>query len=154
MPYEIISISSRPEIKDRAALWFHEKWGIPLSAYAESMDECLRGESTVPQWYVAVESSRIIGGLGVIENDFHPRRDLAPNLCAVYVEEDCRGHGIAGALLDYACRDMASRGIRTLYLVTDHDSFYERYGWEYLCPVISDGEDEPSRIYVHHTATL
>jgi hypothetical protein len=42
--------------------------------------------------------------------------------------------------------------VHTLYLVTDHDSFYERYGWEYLCPVISDGEDEPSRIYVHHTA--
>ena len=151
MPYEIISISSSPDIKDRAALWFHEKWGIPLSAYTESMDECLRGESTAPQWYVAVADSRIVGGLGVIENDFHPRRDLAPNVCAVYTEEDCRGQGIAGSLLDFACRDMASRGVHTLYLVTDHDSFYERYGWEYLCPVISDGENHPSRIYVHHT---
>lgn len=45
---------------------------------------------------------RIIGGMGVIENDFHDRKDLAPNVCAVYTEEDRRCNGIAGALLNYA----------------------------------------------------
>ena len=28
--------------------------------------------------------------MGVIENDFHDRKDLTPNVCAVYTEEDCR----------------------------------------------------------------
>ena len=64
----------------------------------------------------------------VIENDFHKRKDLTPNVCAVYVEEEYRGQGIAGGLLEYACRDMEKRGIGTLYLATDHTSFYERYG--------------------------
>ncbi len=40
----------------------------------------------------------IVAGLGVIENDFHNRKDLAPNVCAVYTEEDCRCKGIAGKL--------------------------------------------------------
>lgn len=149
MDYAIIRLIDRPEIKRDAAGWFHEKWGIPLEAYTESMDECLRKRSSVPQWYVAVEDDRIIGGLGVIENDFHDRKDLAPNVCAVYVEEDRRCHGVAGALLEYACADMEKNGVDDLYLVTDHTSFYERYGWEFLCMVQGDGEPDMTRMYIH-----
>ncbi len=149
MEYKIIRLTDRPEIKDRAAQWFHEKWGIPLAAYLESMEESLTGENPVPQWYVAVEDGRIIGGMGVIENDFHDRKDLAPNVCAVYTEEDRRSMGVAGALLNYVCADMKEKGIDTLYLLTDHDSFYERYGWEFFCMVQGDGEAEMSRMYVH-----
>ena len=147
--YEILSLRDHPDMRDRAACWFHEKWSVPLSAYRESMAECLRTESPVPQWYLAVEDGRIIGGLGVIENDFHNRKDLSPNVCAVYTEPDCRGRGVAGALLRRVCADMKALGVDTLYLVTDHTSFYERYGWSFLCSVYSDGETEPSRLYVH-----
>ena len=113
------------------------------------MEECLKKENAVPQWYVAVEGERIIGGLGVIANDFHNRKDLTPNVCAVFVEEDKRCNGIAGALLQFVCADMKERGIDTLYLLTDHDSFYERYGWKFFCMVQGDGESNMSRMYVH-----
>ena len=134
----------------RAAAWFHQKWGVPLEAYRESMGECLAGNGPVPQWYLALEGDRIVGGMGVIENDFHDRKDLAPNVCAVYTEEDRRCQGIAGALLELVCRDMKELGIPTLYLVTDHTSFYERYGWEFYCMVQGDGEPELTRLYIHH----
>ena len=149
MNYEIIRLKDRPELKEQAAVWFHEKWGIPLEEYIESMNECLKGEKNIPQWYVAMEKSHIIGGLGVIENDFHDRKDLRPNVCAVYTEENKRCNGIAGKLLDYVCCDMKSKGIDTLYLVTDHTSFYEQYGWEFLCMVKCDGESTASRMYIH-----
>lgn len=68
MNYTILRLVDQPELKERAARWFHEKWNIPLSAYLESMEECLKKENAVPQWYVAVEGERIIGGLGVIAN--------------------------------------------------------------------------------------
>lgn len=149
MNYKIIRLTDKPEIKERAAQWFHEKWNIPLAAYMESMEECLAKKNPVPQWYVAMEDDRIIGGMGVIENDFHDRKDLAPNVCAVYTDEDTRGRGVAGALLNYVCADMKGKGIDTLYLVTDHTSFYERYGWEFLCMVQGDGEPDMSRMYIH-----
>ncbi len=110
----------------------------------------MKGNGTVPQWYLAVAGdTEIIGGLGVIENDFHNRRDLTPNVCAVYTEERWRRRGVAGALLERVCRDMKARGIDALYLLTDHTSFYERYGWEFFCMVQGDGEPELSRMYVH-----
>ncbi len=149
MGVSIIRLADMPEMKEKAAMWFHEKWGIPLAAYLDSMEACLMNKSPVPQWYMAMEGSCIIGGLGVIENDFHNRRDLAPNVCAVYTEENRRCQGVAGSLLQYVCEDMKRKGIHTLYLVTDHTCFYERYGWEFLCMVQGDGEPDMSRMYIH-----
>ena len=150
MDWKILKLREHPELLNRAAQWFHEKWGIPLEAYRESMEACLKGEGPVPQWYATVDGDAIVGGLGVIENDFHDRKDLAPNVCAVYVEEAHRCQGVAGALLNHACADMAGMGVSTLYLLTGHTSFYERYGWQFLCMAQGDGEDEPSRMYVRH----
>ena len=149
MKHIIVKLRDIPSVKEKAAEWFHAKWGVPLRAYRESMEACIAGRTAVPQWYLAMDGERIIGGLGVIENDFHNRKDLTPNVCAVYVEQDKRCQGVAGALLKHACSDMKELGIPTLYLVTDHTEFYERYGWEFLCMVQEDGEKNMARMYVH-----
>ena len=44
---------------------------------------------------------------------------------------------------------MAERGIPTLYLLTDHTGFYERYGWEFYCMARGEGEERLSRMYRH-----
>ena len=88
--------------------------------------------------------------MGVIENDFHDRKDLTPNICAVYTEEAYRGQGIAGRLLHQAVEDLRAKGISPVYLLTDHTDFYERYGWKFLGMVQGDGESHLSRMYVHH----
>ena len=108
---EILKLREHSELASEAAEWFHSKWDITVEEYAGSIQECLTGKSIVPQWYVAVENQQIIGGIGVIENDFHNRKDLTPNVCAVYVEENYRCQGIAGKLLEYVCEDMCSFGL-------------------------------------------
>lgn len=137
-----------PDMKDAAAQWFHDMWGVPKEAYLECMDAYLSGE-TEYGWYVCLDGDKIVGGLGVIDNDFHDRKDLAPNVCAVYVIEEYRCSGIAGRLLDMAVEDQRAHGISPVYLLTDHVGFYERYGWEFFCEAQGEGEPEPSRLYIH-----
>ena len=91
----------------------------------------------------------MIAGVGVIENDFHERKDLTPNVCALYVEEKYRCRGIAGKLLKLVRDDMENKGISPLYLITEHTSFYERYGWEFLCMVKEEDSNNMIRMYVH-----
>lgn len=143
-----ITLRERPELKDDAAQWFHQKWGVPVDAYLACMDAYLANE-TEYGWYLCLNGGNIVGGMGVIENDFHGRNDLTPNVCAVYTEKDYRCRGIAGHLLGLVVEDMRSKGISPLYLVTDHVGFYERYGWEFLCMVQGDGEPEMTRMYIH-----
>lgn len=146
--YTYITLRERPEIRDRAAQWFHEKWGVPVEAYLECMNDYL-DKNTEYGWYLCLEGDDIVGEMGVIENDFHERKDLAPNVCAVYTDEKHRGQGVAGNLLNVVVDDMKSKGVSPLYLVTDHTGFYERYGWEFMTMVQGD-DPEPSRMYVHY----
>ena len=146
--YRYLALKDAPEWKMPAAEWFNSKWGVPQEAYLECMDANLNGE-TEYGWFLCVHEGRIIGGLGVIENDFHDRKDLTPNVCAVYTEEAYRCQGIAGNLLNMAVEDLRAKGISPAYLVTDHTGFYERYGWEFLCMVQGDGEPDMTRMYIH-----
>ena len=145
--YKIITLREQPEIKDAAAQWFSSKWGVPKEAYLECMEDYLSGK-TEYGWYLCLDGDKIIGGMGVIENDFHERKDLAPNVCAVYTEPDYRGKGIAGRLLDFTVDEMKSKHITPIYLITDHVGFYERYGWKFYC-MVQGSDHEPSRMYIH-----
>lgn len=146
--YQYITLREKPNLKTSAAEWFHSKWGVPTDAYLECM-EAYWADDTEYGWYLCLDGNQIIGGMGVIANDFHDRKDLAPNVCAVYTEEKYRCRGIAGKLLHKVVDDMRSKGISPLYLVTDHTGFYEKYGWEFLCMVQGDGEPDLTRMYIH-----
>ena len=146
--YKFITLRESPQLKETAASWFNSKWGVPKEAYLECMDSYLSGE-TEYGWYLCLCGDEIVGGLGVIENDFHDRKDLTPNVCAVYTDEEHRGNRIAGNLLDMAVEDLRKKGVSPVYLVTDHTSFYERYGWEFYCMAQGDGEEEMTRLYIH-----
>ena len=146
--FRYVTLRERPELEQAAADWFHRKWGVPMDAYLECMDAYLN-HTTEYGWYLCLDGGRIIGGLGGIENDFHDRKDLSPNICAVYTEEEFRGRGIAGKLLNIVVDDLKAKGISPVYLVTDHAGFYERYGWEFLTMVQGDGEPDMTRMYIH-----
>lgn len=146
--YKYVILTEVPSIKDEAAEWFHSKWGVPKEAYLECMEAFLNGETDYG-WYLCLDGDKIIAGMGVIENDFHDRKDLTPNVCAVYTEEKYRGQGIAGQLLNMVVEDTKKKGVSPIYLVTDHIGFYEKYGWEFLCMVQGDGEPDMTRMYIH-----
>lgn len=146
--YTYVTLRERPELKEKAAAWFHSKWNVPEDAYLACMDMYL-AHKTEYGWYLCLDQEEIAGGLGVIENDFHDRKDLTPNICAVYTEEKYRCKGIAGRLLELAVDDLRAKGITPVYLITDHQGFYERYGWEFLCMVQGDDEPDMTRMYIH-----
>ena len=66
MAFTLVRLTDRPQLKEQAAQWFHQKWGVPLAAYQESMEQCLSARSPVPQWYRAMEGERIVFGMGFI----------------------------------------------------------------------------------------
>jgi GNAT superfamily N-acetyltransferase len=146
--YQYITLREQPQRMQTAAEWFHGKWGVPTEAYLECMESYLQNKTELG-WFLCLDDDQIVGGLGVIENDFHDRKDLTPNVCAVYTEESYRKQGIAGQLLNMAVEDLRTKGISPAYLVTDHTGFYERYGWEFLCMVQGDGEPDMTRMYFH-----
>ena len=147
MNYQYITLLEQPKLLHQAAHFFHSKWHVPIEAYLECMNAYLSNQTDYG-WYLCLDDNKIVGGLGVIENDFHMRKDLTPNICAVYVEEKYRNQGIAGNLLNMAVNDLKLKGISPVYLITDHINFYERYGWEFLC-MVEEESGNYTRLYIH-----
>ncbi|TLL97457.1 GNAT family N-acetyltransferase [Acinetobacter baumannii] len=137
---QILRLSDYPQYKEMAAQWFSEKWQIPVEAYLESIQISIDQKHAIPQWYIVLNKDKyLIAGAGVIDNDFHERKDLTPNLCALFVEENYRNQNIAKQILDFVREDLSNQGIQTLYLITDHTEFYEKCGWRFLTLVKDEG---------------
>lgn len=128
---EIISLREYPSALEWCISWFQKVWGDSVSeeVYGDCMKHCIDAPSPIPQWYMLVENKKIIGGIGLIANDFNSRQDLTPWLCALFVEEEYRGRGCGEMLLRHAVGEAARMGYHTVYLCTDHENYYERYGF-------------------------
>ena len=147
--FKILNIKEYKDLKEKAASWFSSKRNISKESYLASFEESIKTTNGVPNWYIVLNGDSIIGGIGVIENDFHDRKDLNPNICALFVEIEYRNKGLAGQLLKYALADLKKNNFEKAYLITDHTSFYERYGWKYLCNVTCDDKSN-ARMYVYN----
>ena len=49
--YTFITLRDRPELMNRAAAWFHEKWRVPQEAYLECMVQGI-GEPEMTRMYI------------------------------------------------------------------------------------------------------
>ncbi|MBN1532354.1 MAG: GNAT family N-acetyltransferase [Spirochaetes bacterium] len=134
---------------DGAAGYYHGRWGGEnnYAFFRDAIAHSSQGGGGLPRFYAMLRGERIIGCCGLVVNDFISRHDLCPWLAGLYVEPEERGAALGNRLMEHAAGEAASMGYSRLYLTTDHEGFYERYGWER----IEDGYDPsgaPARIYV------
>ncbi|WP_099204926.1 GNAT family N-acetyltransferase [Scatolibacter rhodanostii] len=144
----IISVRQRPDYAKTAIAFFQKHWATEENkmVYEDCITNCLTSSSLLPQWYLLYDRDELIGGAGLIPNDFISRADLSPWLCALFIEEKHRGHAYASLLIRHIQQDASKLGFSHLYLCTDHIGYYEKYGFSYL----GDGYHpwgDSSRIY-------
>ena len=63
------------------------------------------------------------------------------------MEEEYRKKGIAGCILNFIRKEFKNKGVKKLYLVTEHTNFYEKYGWNFFM-MVNDDMGEKIRMYV------
>ncbi len=145
---KLISIRKNPEYKEEAIKYFQSKWANENSkmVYEDCIKNCITAKNPLPQWYLLLEENKIIGGAGLITNDFISRMDLYPWFCAVYIEKDFRGHSYGSILLERAKEDAKGNGFTSLYLCTDHVGYYEKYGFKFIATGYHPW-GESSRVY-------
>lgn len=147
-PHQLIAISQHPDYLVAAVTYFCEAFGIPEEIYKDSITASLTTTSTLPRFYVLVKGTELVGCFGLITNDFNSRQDLYPWLAALFVSEKYRGQGLGKLLIKYAVSEVKEMGYPSLYLVTDHTSYYEKFGFEHLSSAY--GLDGPARLYAYH----
>lgn len=129
----IISLRKQPEYLEVAIDFFQESWPeVFPPIYDDCLQHSVHSESKLPRWYLLQENGLVVGGAGLITNDFISRMDLYPWLCALYVKEGYRGNKYSVSLIDHIKEEASRLGFKSLYLSTDMEGFYEKQGFAYL----------------------
>lgn len=146
--YKVVSCKDYVGGFDKAITYIHSKWGSPknLPFYYDAAINAPIEKGKIPKFFVLLNGDEIIGCYGLIANDFISRHDLTPWLCSLFIEPEERGNRLSELLFEHAKTELKTSGYKRLYLTTDHDGFYEKFGWTRM----EDGYDpsgEKTRIY-------
>ena len=105
----------------------------------------LVGEKT--HLFLLVDGEELISFCTLAERDDVQPTDLTPWIGFVYTHPEHRGHRYAEKLLAHAESAAHQDGAQSVYISTNHQGLYEKFGYTYLS-TMNDVNGEPSRVYV------
>lgn len=131
----IVNLADNMEYLDEVSMFMWKEWAEQYGTKYEDIiyrtQHCLN-KNSIPQTYIAKHDSELVGFVSIWNNDLHFRQDLSPWLAGLYVKEKYRKLGI-GTLLQERCIQVVKElGYKNLYLITEHENYYERNGWRFL----------------------
>jgi len=78
---------------------------------------------------VAVHENHIAGYCTVAKSDCIPDVPYTPYIGYMFVDEAYRGHRLSQELISFAMAYLRTLGFTRVYLVSDHENLYEKYGF-------------------------
>ncbi len=129
---EIVNVKKISGGIELAAKYIHGKWGSKdnyLFYYDAILHSSVPGKS-LPKFYLLLKEKEIIGCYGLLTNDLVSRQDLLPWFACLFIEEKERGQSYGKLLLEHAEQETSQAGFSVFYLTTDHNGYYEKYGWQ------------------------
>ncbi len=147
---KIMNLLEAPEYVEEISYWLWQEWG---EAAGYTLDEliyrtrhCMLAEG-VPQTYIALYDEQPAGVVSLWMNDLKTRQDLYPWMATLFVKPEYRNLKI-GQLLQYASIEATKEttDYPYLYLVTEHDNYYEKTGWEFV-ETVPTGTGTSEKVY-------
>lgn len=85
------------------------------------------------------DNSNLIGFISIFPEDCDEERNLTPWYATMYVKREYRKCGYSKILNDAILKEAKNRGFNYLYLKTELDNYYEKFGAEFI-KYLSTGE--------------
>ncbi|MFR0822637.1 MAG: GNAT family N-acetyltransferase [Clostridia bacterium] len=132
---EFVNLKDRIEYLEEVSKLYWKQWseekGDTLEGVLYRTKHCLK-EKDIPQTYIAIYQNKLVGIVSLWRNDLCARQDLYPWLAGLYVKEEYREKGIGTFLQNKAIESSRKLGYEKLYLITNHENYYEKNGWKFL----------------------
>ena len=77
---------------------------------------------------ILLSDSTLVGFISIFEHDCDKRMDLFPWYATMYVKKEYRGQGYSKILNKAILDEAKSRNFKTLFLKTELENYYEKFG--------------------------
>jgi N-acetylglutamate synthase-like GNAT family acetyltransferase len=112
--------------------WKHLSPDVTLNDRVRKLQK-MAASDDIPFVVVATDNDQLAGSAALVEQDMRTRTDLSPWLASVFVKTAFRNKGLGTRLVRRIENEAARRGVRKLYLFTEHArSLYSKLGWHDL----------------------
>lgn len=81
---------------------------------------------------ILLDNDNLVGFISIFPTDGDEREDLTPWYATMYVKEEYRGNGYSKLLNDAILKEARSRGFKKIYLKSDLNNYYEKFGAKYM----------------------
>ena len=100
------------------ASWVQEEWGhllpdVTFEALVSEFEERTTNHK-IPETFVAVKDTKLVGMASIVKHDMSTRKDLSPWLAAVYVAPESRNRGIGSRLVRTVMQEADTLGLEML----------------------------------------
>ena len=77
---------------------------------------------------ILIDENKLIGFISIFPEDCEEEKDLTPWYATMYVKKEYRNNGYSRILNNAILKEAKSRNFTTLYLKTELENYYEKFG--------------------------
>lgn len=81
---------------------------------------------------ILIDQNELIGFISLFPNDCEEEKDLTPWYATMYVKKKFRKNGYSRILNEAILKEAKNMGFSILYLKTDLNNYYEKFGTTYI----------------------
>jgi GNAT superfamily N-acetyltransferase len=81
---------------------------------------------------ILLDEDKLVGFISIFPHDSDERSDLSPWYATMYVKKEYRNRGYSKILNDAILLEAKNRGFKTVYLKTQLENYYEKFGATFI----------------------
>ena len=137
---KIYNLKNKQEYIKEIAVLTQKQWGKSNLSENEFKNKILKKIEKIKvlfnnKYYcklILLDDNELIGFISIFPSDGDERKDLSPWYATMYVKENYRGKGYSKILNNAILEEARNRNIKKLYLKTELENYYEKFGAKYL----------------------
>ena len=144
---KIYNLKDKPRYIEEVAMLTQKEWGQKDLSKKEFEQKVKNKIIKIKSYFnkynycklILLDNDILVGFISIFLTDGEERKDLSPWYATMYVKEKYRGRGYSKILNNAILAEARKRNISRLYLKTDLENYYEKFGAKFL-EVLSNGE--------------
>lgn len=137
---KIYNIKDKQEFIRKVAELTQKEWGSKVNSEEEFEEKVNRKIEKIlsrldDKSYcelILLEDDILVGFISIFPHDCDEKQELSPWYATMFVKSEYRGKGYSKLLNDAILEEARRRGFQKLYLKTELENYYEKFGAKYM----------------------